>query len=139
MQFKKLREYGVPEHPHDLGKHHAIAYSYLSTGEEWTFTAADGSVVKTRATSRIRTNSGDTCRVAALEGYGVVLQPDFLVAEDIRQGRLVELMPGYRGPEIGIHAVYASRQHLPAKTRSMVDYLVSAFRSPDWAHTVTRG
>lgn len=130
-----LREHGVPEHPHQLRNHQAITYSYLSTGEDWEFTAPDGSTQRGRAASRIRTNSGDTCRVAALEGYGVVLQPDFLVADDIRQGRLIELMPDFRGPELGIHAVYPSRRHLPAKTRCLVEYLADAFRSPEWAYS----
>jgi len=128
-----LRVQGVPEHPYQLRDHRSIAYSYLSTGEEWEFTAPDGTAVRTRVPSRIRTNSGDTNRVAALDGYGLVLQPDFLVADDIQHGRLVELMPEYRGPEIGIHAVYPSRRYLPAKTRCLVDYLVRSFRSPDWA------
>ena len=128
-----LRVHGVPEHPRQLREHRSIAYSLLSTGEDWQFTAPDGSRVRTQVPSRIRTNSGDTCRVVALQGYGVVLQPDFLVADDIRQGRLVELMPEYRGPEVGIHAVYPSRHYLPAKTRCLVDHLVQTFRSPEWA------
>lgn len=134
-----LQEHGVPEHPRQLRDHRSIAYSYWSTGEEWTFTAPDGTAARGYAPSRIRTNSGDTCRVAALQGYGVVLQPDFLVADDIREGRLVELLPGYRGPEMGIHAVYPSRRHLPAKTRCLVDYLVDAFRSPGWTQTIPDG
>lgn len=130
-----LAAHGAPEHPQQLRDHPAIAYSYMSSGEEWVFTAPDGSTLRAHPACRLRTNSGDTCRAVALAGFGVVLQPDFLVARDIRDGRLVELMPDYRGPQIGIHAVYPSRHHLPAKIRCMVDHLAEAFRSPDWALT----
>ena len=72
-------------------------------------------------------------RAAALEGQGVVLQPDFLVGSDIRRGTLVELMPQYRSVELGIFAVYATRKHLPMKSRRLIDFLVEAFRVPIWA------
>src|SRR3546814_19465846 len=61
---------------------------------------------------------------------GVILQPDFLVGPDLAQGTLVELMPGYRSIELGIHVVYATRQQLPMKTRRLVDFLVGCFRQP---------
>src|SRR3546814_6715272 len=72
----------------------------------WRLAGPDGEV-EVRVRPRIHTNSGDTCRVAALEDQGVILQPDFLVGPALAQGTLVELMPGYRSIELGIHVVYA--------------------------------
>ena len=46
----------------------------------------------------------------------------------MQAGRLVEVMPGYRMPPIDILAIYASRRHLSAKVRVMVDFLVDAFQ-----------
>ena len=37
-------------------------------------------------------------------------------------------MPGYHMPPIDILAIYASRRHLSAKVRVMVDFLVEAFQ-----------
>jgi len=127
-----LDENGTPATPNELKNHRMISYTYLATGDEWAFTTPEGAAVRIRVTSRLHTNSGDTCRAAALDDQGVIFQPDFLVAGDLRQGALVELMPAYKGPEIGIYVVYPSRQHLPVKTRRLVDYLVSAFDSPTW-------
>ena len=72
-------------------------------------------------------------RSRALEGQGIVLQPDFLVGQDLKQGELVELMPEYRSIELGVFAVCATRKHLPMKTRRLIDFLVEAFRVPIWA------
>ncbi len=127
-----LKAAGRPTTPADLKGHAMISYAYLMTGEEWSFTSPRGGAVRVRTDARLHTNNGDTCRAAALDDQGVVMLPDFLVAGDIRQGRLVELMPAYKGPEIGIYAVYPSRQYLPVKTRYLVDYLASAFASPAW-------
>lgn len=121
-----LDAHGIPAHPHELATHAVFAYSYWSTGDDWTFEGPDGPV-SVRVEPRIHTNSGDTCREAALQGQGIVLQPDFLVGPDLRAGRLVELMPAYRSLELGVHAVYATRKHLPMKTRRLIDFLVDAF------------
>ena len=74
--------------------HRVISYSYWATRDEWRFTGPEG-VVQVRTQPRIHANNGDTCRAAALDHQGIILQPDFLVGDDLRAGRLVELLPDY--------------------------------------------
>lgn len=126
-----LTAHGTPTHPQALTDHQVLAYNYWMDGDVWRFTGPDG-VAEVRVHPRIHSNSGDTCRAAALEDQGIILQPDFLVGEDLRRGTLVELMPQYRSIELGIHAVYATRKHLPMKTRHLVDFLVESFRDVSW-------
>jgi DNA-binding transcriptional LysR family regulator len=126
-----LAAHGTPAHPQELAGHEVVSYAYWSGGDDWRFTGADGEV-RVRVRPLIHTNSGDTCRIAALHGQGVILQPDFLVGDDLRRGDLVELMPAWRSIELDIRAVYASRKHLPMKTRRLVDFLVAAFATPSW-------
>lgn len=129
-----LLRHGTPQHPRDLLGHQVISYSYWSRRDEWQFSGPEGEVtVKTQP--RIHANNGDTCRAAALQHQGVILQPSFLVANDLQQGTLVELLPGYRAIELGIYAVYPTRKHLPLKVRRLVDFLVEAFRHPPWEET----
>lgn len=115
----------------DLANHEVIAYTYLSSGDEWQFQSREGPVtVRTRA--RIRANNGDTCRAVALKHQGVIYQPDFLIGEDLRAGHLVELLPNLGSASLGIHAVYASRKQQPLKLRRLIDFLVQAFEKPGW-------
>ena len=126
-----LAAHGTPAHPRELAAHQVFAYSYAAGGDDWTFRGPDGDVT-VRVAPRIRTNSGDTCRTVALQHQGIVLQPDFIVGADLARGTLVELMPEYRSNELGVHVVYATRKHLPMKTRRLIDHLVEAFASPRW-------
>jgi len=126
-----LAAHGTPRHPRELAQHQVLSYAYWTGGDDWRFSGPEGEV-QVRVQPRIHTNSGDTCRIAALHDQGVVLQPDFLVGEDLRRGELVELMPQYRSIELGVHAVYASRKYLPMKTRRLVDFLAEAFANPSW-------
>jgi len=128
-----LAQHGTPQHPSELTDHAIISYSYLSTKDEWKFTGPQGPVsVKTNPC--IHTNSGDTCRAAALAHQGVILQPTFLVGQDLKDGTLVELMPEYRSIELGIYAVYPTRKHVSAKVRALIDFLAVHFagRGPAW-------
>ena len=114
-------------HPADLAAHAVMAYAWWSGGDTWQFSGADGATADVTVRPRLRTNSGDTCRAAALADQGVIYQPAFLVGPDLRAGRLVELLSDWRGPTLDIHAVYPSRTHLSGKVRAMVDFLAQAF------------
>lgn len=125
-----LARHGTPRHPTDLAQHTVLSYALLSTGDKWSFTGPEGDV-SVQVTPRFRSNSGDTCRSGALAHQGIVLQPDFLVGPDIAKGALVALLPQYRSVEFGIYAVYPSRKHVSPKVRSLIDFLVAAFQTPN--------
>lgn len=120
-----LRKHGKPRQPADLAGHTVLAYSLLAAGDSWEFEGPDGPVA-VKVQPRMRTNSGDVCRAVALAHQGIVLQPSFLVGDDLEAGDLVEVMPGYRSHELGIYAVYPSRKHLLPKVRLLIDYLAQA-------------
>jgi DNA-binding transcriptional LysR family regulator len=126
-----LRKHGTPAHPSDIAQHAVMAYTLLSTGEQWNFEGPEGPV-SVKVVPRMRSNSGDTCCTAALQHQGIVLQPSFLVGAHLRSGALVEVLPQYRAISLGIYAVYPSRKHLTPKVRVLVDFLVDAFRMRAW-------
>ena len=127
-----LREHGSPGHPSELAAHRVIGYSLSSSRDEWSFHGSDGEL-RVRTRPFMHTNNGDTCRIAALQGQGVILQPDFIVGADLREGTLVEVLPQWQTQEFGIHAVYASRRQLPTRVRALIDFLAESLREPDWA------
>ena len=129
-----LEAQGRPEHPGDLARHAVLTYSLFSMGEQWEFTGPDGApgTTSVKVSPRLRTNSGDTCRVAALRHQGIVLQPSFLVGPDLQAGTLVEVMPAWRSIELGVYAVYPSRKFVSPKVRRMIEFLVDAFRMRGW-------
>lgn len=126
-----LDQHGRPSHPGELTHHAVLTYSLFSTGEQWVFQGPQGPV-SVAVTPRMRSNSGDTCRDAALQHQGIILQPSFLVGNDLRSGALEEIMPEYRSFEMGIYALYPSRQHVTPKVRMLIDYLHDALQHRMW-------
>lgn len=60
------------------------------------------------------------------------LQPSFMVAEDLRTGDRVEILPEYQSVELGIYVVYPTRKHLATKVRMLINYLAERFAHPQW-------
>ena len=122
-----------PRTPDDLREHACLTYAYASGGNLWPFAGADGRVRKVEVESGTHANNGAMLAALAVAGAGITLAPDFIVAPDVRSGRLVPLLADYSSPAIPINAVYPSRRHLSAKVRAFVDYLVSRFAdAPEW-------
>ena len=127
-----LQARGHPGHPSELVGHDVLTYSLFSMGDQWEFTGPQAAAASVKVTPRMRTNSGDTCRVAALRHQGIVLQPSFLIGSDLLAGTLVEVMPAWRSIELGVYAIYPSRKFVAPKVRLMVEFLVNAFKMRAW-------
>ena len=66
-------------------------------------------------------------------GLGICISPSFLVWQRVRRGELVPVLPQWQIPEIAVHAVYPAGRTVPAKTRSLIDFLVERFGpEPYW-------
>jgi DNA-binding transcriptional LysR family regulator len=127
-----LERHGVPRTPQDLEQHVCLGYSYMPNRNEWQF-ERDGKVEVARIKGPLQANNGHLLRDAALAGMGIVREPSFNVGDDIRAGTLVRLLPDYQASDLGIYAVYPSRQHLSAKVRTFVDFLIGQFGDdPYW-------
>jgi len=122
-----LERHGTPATPQDLTQHDMMAYSLWNNQEELRCQGPDGPV-RVRIQPRILSNNGETCRMIALQGGGILLQPSFIMADDVREGRLLELLPQYQFDSLGIYVVYPSRRQLPLKVRAMIDYLSQAMQ-----------
>ncbi|WP_029526377.1 LysR family transcriptional regulator [Polaromonas glacialis] len=124
-----LEAYGQPRTPADLLAHRCIGYTYAATADEWHFIDGHGRDHAVKVSCVMHTNNGDTVRAAAIAGQGIIWQPGFLIGQDLKAGRLVPLLPGYRMPDIDVLAIYPTRRHLSTKVRVMVDFLVEAFQA----------
>lgn len=126
---------GVPLAPSDLRNHDCLNYTLSSTGDEWRF--SDGAGEQTvRVAGRMQANNGDVLRSAALAGHGIILQPEFIVGEDVRAGRLVELLPQHAAAPAGLYAIYPTRRHLSAKVSTFVEHLAHCFAARPAASAV---
>ena len=125
-----LRRHGAPATPQDLARHNCFTYEYAAPRNQWPFRGRDGREGPVRISGTVHSNSGDLNAALAARGAGVAYEPDFIVDDELRAGRLVALLPDYTVPLSPIYAVYPTRKHLSAKVRLFVDYLAARFAAP---------
>lgn len=66
-------------------------------------------------------------RTAALAGLGVALLPDHTCREALENGRLVRVLPAWRGVKGLVHLVFTTRRGLPPAVRKFIDSLAAGF------------
>jgi len=121
-----LAQRGTPRTIEELLQHQLLQYSLANRPDELHF-RRDGleKVVKIHPT--IESNDGQVLRSAALQGMGILIQPKYIVYDDIVSGRLLPVLDEFGLPELTINLAYPSRKFLSAKCRTFMDFLVSHF------------
>ncbi|MHB1953547.1 MAG: LysR family transcriptional regulator [Sulfobacillus sp.] len=119
-----LETHGRPHAPRDLATHTCLSYSYWSDQDHWRFRQTRGGQEQMiRVTGSLRANNGDVLRQAAVAGLGLILQPLFLVDEDLKAGRLEAVLTDYEVAPLSVYAVYLSRRYVSRKVRSLIAFL----------------
>ncbi len=126
-----LKRQGAPAHPSQLASHDCLVIRENDAYGVWKFTHKSGTET-VRVAGTLASNNGEVVRNWALEGHGIMLRSEWDLAEHLRRGKLVELLPEWRGPDADVHAVFPQRLHLSAKVRVLVDFLVDSFAAPPW-------
>jgi len=124
-----IAKYGMPEKPEDLAKRPCIVDTNARRRNNWVLKAADGTPTAVTVTGPIEVNSPLSARLAVLANLGFGMSPDFIVREDLKEGRLVQVLAEAMPTEAGIYAVYPHRRYLPAKVRAFVDFLADWFKA----------
>ncbi|VWX55066.1 LysR substrate-binding domain-containing protein [Novosphingobium sp. 9U] len=66
-------------------------------------------------------------RQAAVDGIGIALLPDHVCQDALTAGRLVRVLPEWRGQQGIVHLVFTTRRGLPPAVRALIDHLASDF------------
>ncbi|MNC13118.1 HTH-type transcriptional regulator DmlR [compost metagenome] len=122
-----LARKGTPRTPADLAAHDWLCGDMLGSG--LLLLDERGGEHRVRFKPRVLCNNVLPLRQFALAGQGISLQPEGEVAEDLAQGRLLALLPGFRVPPMEIHAITPQRE-IPEKVRRVITALRSHFAEP---------
>ncbi|KAB6717550.1 MULTISPECIES: LysR family transcriptional regulator [Roseobacteraceae] len=124
-----LAEFGVPQTPADLAKHHLVNYALrmpaLSSGWDGL---KDGREITVAMQSHLCVDNAESYVAGGLHGHGLIQVPAYDVADDIAAGRLVEVLSEFRPSPVPISILYARRRHLAPRLRAFMDWLEEVLR-----------
>jgi DNA-binding transcriptional LysR family regulator len=120
-----LAQHGTPRKPSDLGSHHCLLYRHEPQASSWRF-RVDGATVAIPVNCRFSSNESHALLAWARSGMGITLQPDWLVEEDLKSGRLIAVLGEY-GIESShelptIYAVLLKPKNQPKKVEAFVKF-----------------
>jgi DNA-binding transcriptional LysR family regulator len=124
-----LERRGVPHRPADLAKHVCIV---AVPSNPWPFHTREGTEFL-KILPRVTSNNGEAALLLARDGVGIVRLADVIVGEEIRRGRLVQLLADVHKSElVPLSAVYVPGHHRLPKVSVFLDFLVERFGSAPW-------
>jgi DNA-binding transcriptional LysR family regulator len=129
-----LRRHGTPRRPEDLARHECLLQSGTRGRQDlWRMSDGAGGEIAVRVHGRIESNFGELLSDAALAGLGIAQHSVWHVWRELRDGRLVQVLPDYPIPDTGIYAVMPQRRLVPPRVRAFVDFLAQTLGdNPPW-------
>lgn len=114
-----LAAHGTPRAPDDVSDHACLLHGTSTTGR-WSF-LEKRSLRNVTVHGRFASTSFALLARAAEEGYGLVRLPLLAASASLESGALVRVLERFDPPEVAMHAVVPSRQHVPAKVRAFIE------------------
>lgn len=124
-----LARRGTPQTVEDLARHSCLGFNFRRSAPMWPLRDS-GRIVDRSVSGPLLANNGETVRRMALAGMGLGRIGEFHVREDLRAGRLVEVLPeAVVGDTEDIHALFLGGERLPHRVRAFLDFMTPRLRA----------
>ena len=120
-----LARAGTPRTPEDLAQHECLDFMQWTHQVRWRLKGQPGAG-KVRE-SRFRSNNGQALRTAALRGFGIVMQAEIMLAQDIAAGRLIPVLHDYVPAARPMHLVYSRDRQPTPKLTTFIAFMLDRF------------
>jgi DNA-binding transcriptional LysR family regulator len=119
-----LAMHGTPQRLEALSAHHAVGFRQPSSGRLRPWQLRDGRrTLELHPQPRTQVNDGDGMVAAAAQGLGLTQIPDYMAADELARGTLIEVMSAFRPAPMPISAVMPSLRLMPPRVRVVLDAL----------------
>lgn len=125
-----LARQGTPTSVAALVAHDCILQASRSGSVLWRLQGPAGTQ-EIQVSGRFSANTARAVLQAAIAGLGIALLPEVVASPEIREGRLLAVLPGYRRELGGFHAILPSRRQIPRAVSAFVEFVAEQLSS-DW-------
>ncbi|MGO1501478.1 MAG: LysR family transcriptional regulator [Marinobacter sp.] len=123
-----LARHGTPHRVAELSEHNCLSYTLSPLQGKGTWAFGHGGDTRVPVRGNLIANNGDALLAAALQGQGIIYQPNFIVGDALASGDLIALELDQPPIDLGgLFVLFPPDRKPPAKVRAMIDYLVECF------------
>lgn len=122
-----LDRHGTPRRVEDLRQHECVIFPPTAPKGVWTLQRA-GRKHSVHVAGALETDDMEAVHAAVAAGLGIGVLPLYMVAEALRQGRLVRVLRELEvASDSAIFLVYLPNRTLPSRVRVLIDFFVGRF------------
>jgi DNA-binding transcriptional LysR family regulator len=122
-----LQQMGHPKNPNDIENHNCLLFPLAGFRSRWRFKKSDQEETEVLVQGDTIISNAIALQQCAIAGMGLALLPNWLIEDDLRDDRLVNVFPSYDVTATDFHTaawlVYPSRAYVPLKVRVFIDFL----------------
>lgn len=119
-----LKQNGTPIHIEELSTHACLTFQGRNKRKFWSFSKGDEEF-KIPVSGPFSADSGLALIRAAIDGVGILMLPEWVIAQELKTKKLLPILTDYNVEPKGtpVHAVYPSREYLPEKVKIFIEFL----------------
>jgi DNA-binding transcriptional LysR family regulator len=118
---------GMPQSHTELSRFDLLAAGSVERSYRWSLNDGRHDVAVS-FTPRLVCNDLLLLREAVLAGLGIANLPAFLCKQDLAEGRLIEILPGWKTEDVTFYALFTDPKTLPVRVRALIDFIVERLR-----------
>ncbi|MDU6100946.1 MAG: LysR substrate-binding domain-containing protein, partial [Acinetobacter sp.] len=107
----------------DLDQHATIADPHFGQMQKWRLQKENAEPLFIKPKAKLLLNDLQAIKNAALAGAGIAWLPDWLIQNELQEGKLVQVLETMSSIAFPIHLVWPTLPFMPLKTRLAIDYL----------------
>ena len=119
-----LEEFGEPLTPEGLNGHSGLCLGWRNDVDQWRLCTSEGETKLVQYIPRLSSDDMVTLKEACAAGLGIVSLPAYVCARNVRDGRLVELLPEWVSGDATLSLLQPSRKGTPPAVEAFAEHVM---------------
>ena len=124
-----LQKHPAPSQPRELKQHDCLRFSIFKDN---VFELTNGKEnLRIAVSGRLLADDFEVLRSLAVLGEGIAFLPSFLCTEEIKQNKLVRVLPDWHGETVTFSLVYPAQRFVAPKVRAFISVAEELLKNKD--------
>lgn len=120
-----LKQYGTPSSPDDLAQHECLDFLHWRRSVRWRLKSDQATTAM--PASRFRSNNGQALKQAAIAGFGIMMQAEIVLADELQRGSLIQILQDFKPEPKPMHLIYPRDRQPTPKLSTFIEFVVERF------------
>ena len=121
-----LKQCGLPRTPDQLPEYDLLLMNRVNTNNALTLVSGKKQM-ELKVGPRFVTDDFSILKQSALDGLGIAILPDYMCSDEVRSGKLINVLPEWGAVAVDIYAVYPKHRVKIPKVKAFLEFVIETF------------